>query len=304
MLSAKWALRPGRLPVAGFPLSRLIQWLNFLLVMLLAYTLAQLTWALLRSPADDLTALPPVAPKANLPAETVSVSLDKVAALHLLGRSDEPPPVEEAKPIVAPETRLNLTLRGLVALDSQEGARAIISQGSGDEQPYGVGASVPGGATLHEIHADRVILERGGRFETLTLPKEKMALNNAPAKTARVPPPSGGVGSVSPSADSRQLRELREKVLNNPQEAMQLINAQPVISGGELKGYRVNPGRDRALFNSVGLRPGDIVTRVNGIDLNNMSQMGSLFQQLSSASRLDVTVERGGQRTQLSLDLN
>ena len=82
-----------------------------------------------------------------------------------------------------------------------------------------------------------------------------------------------------------------------------MVNAQPVMEGGQLKGYRLKPGRDRKLFSSVGLQPGDIVTNVNGIPLNDMSQMGAVFEQLSSANRLDVTVERGGQQTQLSVSL-
>ncbi len=304
-LLAKWAFSPERFLLSGFPLPLLIGWLNRLLVVLLAYTVAQLTWLLVQEPVDDSAAPLPVAVSATMPAEATMVSLEKVAALHLLGRSDEPPPAEPTKPIEAPETRLNLTLRGLVALDSQEGAHAIIAQGSGDEQAYKVGATVPGGATLHEIMADRVILERGGRFETLTLPKEKMALGNAPQTTKSQPRVAGGRGGkmVTSAADTRQLRAIRDRVMNNPQEAMRLINAQPVMDGGQLKGYRVSPGRDRALFSSVGLRPGDIVTSVNGIALNDMSQMGALFQQLSSAARLDVTIERRGQQTQLSLAL-
>lgn len=296
-------LGAGRFPLAGVPLSRLILWINLLLVALLAYTLAQLTWALLRDSADNLAAPLPIATRASLPAETAKASLDNVAALHLLGRSDVAAPVEQAKPIDAPETRLNLTLRGLVSLSSQQNARAIIAQGAGEEQSFQVGDTVPGGAKLHEIHADRVILERGGRFETLTLPTEKMAMEDPPAQSASAPAGSRGGMPGAPSVDARQLQSLRETIMKNPQEAMQLINAQPVMDGGEMKGYRVNPGRDRRLFNSVGLRPGDIVTSVNGIALNDMSQMGALFEQLSSAARLDVTVERGGQQTQLSLAL-
>ncbi len=158
---------------------------------------------------------------------------------------------------------------------------------------------------MHEIHADRVILERGGRYETLTLPKEKMVVTSPPGSSASRRTPLSGRGSAvaTPSADARQLQAIRQQVLSNPQQAMRLINAQPVMDNGRMKGYRVNPGQDRALFNSVGLRPGDIVTSVNGIALNDMSQMGALFNQLSSAARLDVTIERRGRQTKLSLAL-
>lgn len=271
---------------------------------LVAYTLAQLTWLLLQEPADNPVSPLPVSSGITIQTERTAVSLASVAAMHLFGRSDEPVSAAEEKPIVAPETRLNLTLHGLIAISSQQDARAIIAQGGGNEQAYKVGDTVPGGAVLHEILIDRVILKRGGRFETLTLPKEKMAVDNSPAQGARATLNSRGPLNAAPSVDSRQLQALRETILKNPQEAMQLVNAQPVMEGGQLKGYRLNPGRDRKLFGSVGLRPGDIVTSVNGIPLNDMSQMGALFEQLNSANRLDVTIERGGQQTQLSLGLD
>jgi general secretion pathway protein C len=280
-----------------------------LLVAMLAWTLAQLTWRL----APMAEGLPVSGTQPALSASAGKEGsasrpsgLEQVAALHLFGDAEAPPAAAEQAPIDAPETRLNLTLKGLVALDSQEEALAIIAKGQGDEQAYKVGETVPGGAVLHEIYADRVILQRGGRFETLTLPKERMAGEKAPATltTNRTPaslrPPEAN-RSRPPS--TRRLQAVRESILNNPQEAMQLINAQPVMDGGQLKGYRVNPGRDRRLFSSVGLRPGDIVTSVNGIPLSDRTQMGKLFDQLTSAAKLDVTVERGGQQSQLFLNL-
>lgn len=304
MLSAIRGLGAGRFPLMGLPLSRLIPGLNLLLVALLSYALAQLTWLLLQGRNDNPGIPAIIVPEAISPKVSTSVSLETIAALHLLGRSDEIQSASIKAPINAPETRLNLTLRGLVALSSQEGALAIIAQGGGEENAYKVGDKVPGGAVLHEIHADRVILERGGRFETLTLPKDKTVMAEPPAQT-RLPSAGGRAGlGAGPSVDVRQLQAIRDTIQNNPQEAMQLVNAQPVMDGGQLKGYRLNPGRDRKLFNSVGLRPGDIVTSVNGIPLNDMSQMGALFEQLNSANRLDITLERGGRQRQLSLSLD
>jgi general secretion pathway protein C len=309
MLSAKRILSSGRFPVTGIPLVRLIPWFNVLITAMLAYSLAQLTWLVLGQGAGKSVNPLPVTVVTPAQVTTPAVNLERVAALHLLGSSNAPQSPATHVPISAPETRLNLTLRGVLALNSQQEALAIIAQGAGEEESYKVGDSLPGGAVLYEIQTDRVILERAGRFETLTLPKEKMVSSTLPVRNLPVQNrpspmrPSVAMNVAPPRVDSRRLRAMRETIKNNPQEAMQLVNAQPVMEGGKLKGYRVNPGRDRNLFNSVGLRPGDIVTSVNGIPLNDMSQMGMLFNQLSSASRLDITVERGGRQTQLSLSL-
>lgn len=295
-----------RLPLVGGNPKRLISWLNAFLVVMLAWTFAQFTWRLL--PQVEVGGIVVADSSSSAPsagrAPASRMALGPVAALHLFGDTNEAPAKLEQAPISAPETRLNLTLKGLIALDSQQEALAIIAQGRGDEQAYRVGDAIPGGAVLHEILPDRVILQRAGRFETLTLPKESMENHDAPASlpgaTSR-PRPLGAQGR--PAGNGQQFRQVRDTLLNNPQEALQLINAQPVMDGGQLKGYRVTPGRDRRLFNRVGLRPGDVVTSVNGVPLSDPAQMGKLFDQLATARRLDVTVERGGQQSQLSLDL-
>jgi len=305
MLSPKWTLSARGLAFVGGAPQHLIAWLNTILVVMLAWSLAQFTWHMV--PQAEIAALAPLplSTPVQQGASASGADLEQVAALHLFGNADEAAVKVEQAPITAPETRLNLTLKGLVALDSQQEALAIIAPGQGSEQAYRVGEAVPGGAVLHEILPDRVILKRDGRFETLTLPKESMKSEDAPAPAlARRPAPrSSNFQRPTAGGNAQQLRRVRETLLNNPQEALKLIRAQPVMDGGQLKGYRVTPGRDRRIFSSVGLRPGDIVTSVNGVPLSNPAQMGKLFDQLTSARRLDVTIERGGQQSQLSLDL-
>ena len=281
-------------------MSRLAPWVALGLLIVLAYTLAALSWRLW--PVDNYPEpiIKPIATSSTSPKPILG--LDQIASLHLFGRADSP--VEVAPVTVsAPETRLNLSLKGLVAAASQQEARALIAQGSSSEEVYRVGQVLPGGATVHEIHPDRVILLRAGRFETLTLPKERMDI----ATPATVPAATGhtqeGGSSQVAGGVSQQLRELRDTLMQNPQDAMQFINAQPVIEDGQVRGYRVRPGRDRRLFNDVGLRPGDVVTAVNGISLSDPAQFGALFQQISSASTLNVTVDRRGRQTELNLNL-
>lgn len=116
--------------------------------------------------AGDL-ALPVVEP----PAEGSKV--ERIAAWHLFG---QPPitPVTAPQPVVeVPKTRLQLTLRGVAAADATGDARAIIAEAGGRERHYRPGEAVPGGAKLAEVHPDRVMLERNGRFETLVLTRQE-----------------------------------------------------------------------------------------------------------------------------------
>jgi general secretion pathway protein C len=64
----------------------------------------------------------------------------------------------------------------------------------------------------------------------------------------------------------------------------------------------VYPGRNRQMFASLGLQPGDLVTSVNGTALDDPARANDIFNTLSTSDMVTVTVERNGQSQQLSLN--
>jgi membrane-associated protease RseP (regulator of RpoE activity) len=78
-----------------------------------------------------------------------------------------------------------------------------------------------------------------------------------------------------------------------------------VFSGGKLSGYRIFPGgrTNVAAFTQLGLRPGDLVTAVNGTPLDDANRGNEILQTLSSMGSANVTVLRNGQAQDLSLNL-
>ncbi len=277
------------------PGSRLRALVHVLLILLLAYSLAQLSWRLL--PSVEPAALQPVAAKLD---KTVmhGVNNSRVQQLpdwHLFGEMTTqvvaPPPVD------LPETNLKLTLRGLIASPDQDEARAIVADPSGEEDFYGVGDKLPGNVELKEIHADRIVIQRGGRYETLKLPKESLELASQPASQRR-----------NTRATSRQqpasLRQFRDTLLNDPQKIADLVNIQPASENGRFVGYKLQPGRDPGLMARYGLLPGDVVTSINGVELDSPAKGFGLMKNLSSADTLDLVVDRNGVKQRFTLPLN
>ena len=302
----------GRLPTLSEPQLERINTLAArafvaLLTLALAYTLAQLTWRLLAPPpAPELLATGsekarPVraAPRADHAARIVNA--------HLFGKAESANPVAAA-PAEVPETRLNLTLRGVLAAPGDQ-AFALIASGSGPESLYQVGDPLPGGARLKEVLADRVVLERNGQLETLKLPREEMpgfAASPAdtpavfPATSPRRPRVPASAAAIRERAVSRTLARLKQTALRNPQALARLISATPVEEEGRLLGYRVNPGSNHRLFSQLGLQPGDVVTAVNGIALSDPNDVLSVLQVLHDADQISITVQRNGSETTLT----
>lgn len=268
---------------------------NLLLILLIAASLARAVWLVYPRPADRFE--PPASTSPALAGALPRVNVEQIAAANLFGQRRA---LDSAAPVDAPETALNLTLKGILAYGSDKSSRALIADAAGKEKPYGVGDDVPGGATLKSIHADRVILERNGRFETLRLDRQK----TGGGPSVYTPPVVAAAAPISPGAEAQSLSQLRNELLREPGKASQYVRLQPVYTEGKLQGYRIYPGANRSLFQSVGLRAGEMVTSVNGVQLDDAAKALQLMGDLREVSQLTLTLERGGQTRTLNLNLN
>lgn len=254
---------------------------TIVLILVIAWLLAQLTWALLPQPASTTGSYaPPSAAAARQPVA------GKIADRHLFGTASQ----GGGNLSNAPDTTLALTLHGIVAGKRPTDSRALIVA-NGDEEPYSVGASLPGGAVIRAIFPDRVMLERGGRVEALRLPK---ADNGQGATMAGITPDTQQSQPAS-SPVPQDLGELRQQIAQNPQRLMDIVRAMPVMEQGKLAGYRIYPAGNPSMFTQLGLHPGDVVTAVNGIPLTDPAQSMRILAALKTSEQISITLLRNGQ---------
>lgn len=265
-----------------------------LFAILLGRALADLVWALVPLPESARWHPAPPVPAAHAPA---NVDLNTIISAGLFGRY-QAPPTGSAALLSAPETPLNLVLIGLLADDRQAYSRALIAQ-NGEEASYAIGDDVARGVTLQAIFPDRVILLRNGRMETLPLDRDR----SSPGAAAPAPPPQASASPEEGGA-SPPLSAVRDEILKDPTKAAEYVRVQPANVAGQLKGYRVYPGRDRGAFSAAGLRPGDLVTAVNGVQLDDPAKALQLLGDLGQAGQVNLVVERGGQSQNISINLS
>lgn len=77
------------------------------------------------------------------------------------------------------------------------------------------------------------------------------------------------------------------------------LDDHPVFVGGKFHGFRIAGLRDAQFWNGVDLKPGDVVTSVNGFPIEHPEQAQTAFESLEVASELRVAVEREGQPREL-----
>ena len=269
-------------------------WVVLVLVILIGWQVAKAVWLLFPSPEPE--ELPPVTAAARGQAGSAgsssSVSIDRIVEAHLFGRTSADAPVELVEQEHAPDTQLSLELRGTVAASDEKRALAIIAERGGAERVYFIGDAVPGGATLHAVHFDRVLLRRAGRLEALRLPRsDDPALQR---RSAAAPPP--------PAAAPARVASVQEVVQQSGAALTEIIRPQPVFKDGRQQGYRVYPGRQRQQFAQLGLRPGDLITQINGMALDDPARGMEIFRSLADATSVTVTLDRNGEIEMLTLD--
>ena len=224
-------------------------------------------------------------------AQHAALDIQSVVSAHLFGVAADSSAQDPAN---APQSTANLVLGGTIATQDPKRGVAIISDG-GPAKVYSVGDSV-GGASLHSVYLDRVILDRGGVLETLMLPKLMGPGMDAPPIVRRV----GGDPRTVAAVDN-----IRRMVQQDPGILDQVMRTVPSYdsTAGKLRGFRAYPGRNRQIFNRLGLKPGDLVTAINGTPLDDPQHSQEVFNTIQTSDHVTVTVERGGQKQDITLNI-
>jgi general secretion pathway protein C len=260
------------------------------LAALIAVELARIAISLLSGgPVKSPQPVPAsVAPR----AQHAGLDIQSVVSAHLFGVAAPDPSTQD--PANAPQSTANLVLAGTIATQDPKRGVAIISDG-GPAKVYSVGDNV-GGATLHSVYLDHVILDRGGALETLLLPRLLGPGMNGPPVVRR----SGADPRTVAAVDN-----IRRLVQQDPGILDQVMRTVPSYdnAAGRLRGFRAYPGRNRQIFNKLGLKPGDLVTAINGTALDDPQRSQEVFNTIQTSDHVTVTVERGGQKQDITLNI-
>lgn len=259
-------------------IARAPRWLTAVLVVLLGVRAATLVAALAGGTATPPPATPPPAA-----ATRNVVDVPSILRANLFGQS------APAAGTGTPVTSMALVLGGTFAAGDEKQGFALLGTSPTDIKLYRVGQNLPGGAVLHGVQVDRVLLDRGGTIEALLMP----------ARIARSPTPTPVVTPNPGNSAARVQQALRD----NPALIGQVIQRQAVLADGKLRGMRVYPGSNPQAFSRLGLRAGDLVTAINGTTLEGQTRGEEIFNSLSGAAEARVTVVRNGSPLELQLNL-
>jgi general secretion pathway protein C len=253
---------------------------------LIVLELARLAYSMYATPVKSPQPVAAAAHRQQRPA----MDIQSVVSAHLFGVAAVDPGSQD--PANAPQSSANLVLAGTIATQDPKRGVAIVSDGGGPSKVYSVGDRI-GGAALHSVYLDRVILDRNGALETLLLPRQLLlgTRGPAPVRTANA--------TVAAVDNIRHLVQQDPSILD---QVMRTV-ASYDNAAGKLRGFRAYPGKNRQIFNKLGLKSGDLVTAINGTALDDPQRSQEVFDTIQTSDHVTVTIERNGQKQDITLNI-
>ncbi|PSF10879.1 type II secretion system protein N [Marinobacter shengliensis] len=253
---------------------------NIILVALVVYlsiSAAKLTWLYAWSdrPVPDVPAQ-----LGGQPGAQNRVPQASIAGYEFFGRPEQQAGVAEVVRRSAPETGLRLRLEGVLIGQRPEDSGAIVAGSNGETEYYRVGETLPGNAELAEVESDRILIRRGGRYESLAFEEKldsSVMVADAPVQAAESP--------------DDFLAGARQQLDAEGAAALAAYGLRPADDSGA-SGY-VYDGSN-PMLNAVNLRQGDVITAINGQRLGDVEQDKSLLEDWRSQAQLDIEIERDG----------
>jgi general secretion pathway protein C len=197
------------------------------------------------------------------------------------------------------QSDLNATLKGtVVAVPETFSAAFILEDGKKSAYAYGIGQRILD-AEILEILEDRIRIKRGnGKEEWLTLSdKETKPPTTKPTAAAPEDENVEKLGENEYVVDRSMLQQHLEDLEGLSRMGRALLHRGP---DGEFDGYRLSAIRRGSLPDKLGIRNGDIIHSVNGMDLNSVQGAMQALQALQNENSLGFKVTRRGQPVDLN----
>ncbi len=217
---------------------------------------------------------------------------------------EAPAPEEEAGVDVdaLQPTELNLKLWGTVSGD-RERTYAVIEDAKERKQNLFREGDTVQNARVKKILREKVILNVDGEDEILEM--EKRLASASRGRPAPAGPAKQRAASLFPSTDGpaqniRLERAEIQEAVNNVNNLMRQARIRPHFRDGKPDGLTLTRVRPNSIFTKLGLRSGDIITGVDGENIQSVDDALRFYRNLKSSSNVKIDVRRRGQP--LSID--
>lgn len=153
------------------------------------------------------------------------------------------------------------------------------------------------GYKLVAIEPKKAIFTKGGVTYELTL------IDNTP--TIKAPQPALQVKPRgTPQMLSKISRQELNRYKNDPRMVWDNIGINPITENGRFKEFRVTFVAKGSVFEQLGIQPGDVLKRANGVELDGYAAALKLYSEVDKIETLRLEIIRNNQIRELTYEIN
>ncbi len=241
------------------------------------------------------------------------LNVDRLA--KLTGLPVPKPEVEVREPVPAAadlnaapvKSGLRVKLLGtLVSEDSPKWSIASIQDVATLKSDTYMVDDVVQGAKVLEIERLRVIVLNNNRREYIDgTPGDGNSVVAPPPVVASAPVRPGNDGAPPSTVLGAGVKQLSEndyeiprdeinKTLSNLNDVAMQARIVPAFKDGVAQGFKLFSIRPDSIYTKIGIQNGDVIKRINGLDMNSPEKALEIYSKLKDSSRIDIEVERNG----------
>lgn len=213
------------------------------------------------------------------------------------GRRGSGGPVVRASLGLAARLRLIGTVLG-----DERGVFAIVEELASKQQSlYHLHDSILDLGEVAEIRRNGIVVRQGNVEELLELAiSEGQAAMTGAAGTGPTPQTA-----AAPAAPLRKVVDRREveQAMNDLPKLLSQARAVPNTVNGAINGFRLDYIAPASFYEKIGVQAGDVLQRVNGVDIRDPSTMLNLLQQLKNEQTVKLDLVRNSQRSTITYEL-
>ncbi|HSH68916.1 MAG TPA: type II secretion system protein GspC, partial [Deferrisomatales bacterium] len=164
------------------------------------------------------------------------------------------------------------------------------------------GQPVTEGAILTQVLADRIRVDRQGIVqEYLLYPPETAAQasprdrrGRAPVRPEPEPVAEETSDTIRSVGEDKWLIDSREveEATANMSRLMTQVRVVPNFTDGQPDGFKVFAIRPGSLFAKIGLQNGDVLKRINGVEIQGPEQAFEAYQRLKDETSIQIDLSR------------
>jgi general secretion pathway protein C len=168
------------------------------------------------------------------------------------------------------------------------GVERLVDAGDATGNAFKTVAVICNGGTKEYLDAD------AGAAEP---PPLNVGVAQVPGRPAVARPPGAQLDGVRKLTDARY--EIDKAVIDSSLSNLNTLATQarlvPSFKNGVANGFKLFQIQPGSLYSSIGIENGDVITRINGYEINSPDKALEIYQKLRESSHVTLELDRGGQ---------